>query len=86
MQLPAMLSALVLLLFASLAQAQFQFFEQMFGGGGGQQQAQPQNMPSDSAWYQTQYEAGESTNGSCRSIAALEWDMLITYRVLSTLR
>lgn len=59
MQFATMLSALGLLLFASLAQAQFQFFEQMFGGGGGQQQAQPQNMPSDSEWYQTQYEAGE---------------------------
>ena len=38
--------------------AQFQFFEQMFGGGGGQQQQQPQNMGSDSAWFQQQYEAG----------------------------
>jgi hypothetical protein len=39
--------------------AQFQFFEHVFGGGGHQQQ-QPQNMGSDSAWYQQQYEAGPS--------------------------
>jgi hypothetical protein len=41
--------------------AQFQFFEQMFGGGGGGHpghQHQPQNMPSDSGWYQQQYENG----------------------------
>jgi len=36
--------------------AQFGFFEQMFGGGGGgQQQQQPQNVPSDSEAYRTQY-------------------------------
>lgn len=37
--------------------AQFNFFEQMFGG---QQQAQqaPQNVGSDSAWYRQQYDAG----------------------------
>lgn len=58
------LASLVLLLLSStLAAAQFQFFEQMFGGGGGGQQhhQQQQNMPSDSAWYQTQYEAGMFT-------------------------
>jgi len=51
----------LLLLLASTVTAQFQFFEQMFGGQGGHhQQSQPQNMPSDSSWYQQQYEAGES--------------------------
>ena len=39
------------------ATAQFGFFDQMFGGGGGQQQ-QPQNVRSDSSWYQAQYEGG----------------------------
>jgi hypothetical protein len=30
----------------------------MFGGGGGQQHQEPQNVRSDSSWYQAQYEAG----------------------------
>jgi hypothetical protein len=43
------------------ANAQFGFFDQMFGGGGGgQQQQQPQNVRSDSQWYQSQYENGPS--------------------------
>jgi hypothetical protein len=40
--------------------AQFGFFDQMFGGGGQQQQQQPQNVRSDSQWYQSQYESGKS--------------------------
>lgn len=40
------------------AAAQFQFFEQMFGGQQPGQQARPQNAGSDSAWYQQQYEDG----------------------------
>lgn len=40
-----------LLLLATFAQAQFQFFEQMFGGGHTQQQG-PQNAASDSSRYQ----------------------------------
>lgn len=44
--------------------AQFGFFDQMFGGGGshnggGQhQRGEPQNVRSDSSWYQAQYEGG----------------------------
>jgi len=48
---------LAILGFGLAATAQFQFFEQMFGG---QQQAQqqPQNVRSDAEWYKAQYEAG----------------------------
>lgn len=50
---------LVVSLFSLSANAQFGFFDQMFGGGGGaQQQAQQQNVRSDAAWYQQQYEGG----------------------------
>ena len=42
----------------STANAQFQFFEQMFQGQG--QQQEPQNVASDSGWYQETYENGES--------------------------
>ncbi|CAK7216922.1 Long chronological lifespan protein 2 [Sporothrix curviconia] len=48
------LALLALALFAAMANAQFGFFDQMFGGnggGGGQQNNGPQNVPSDSAWY-----------------------------------
>lgn len=42
------------------AMAQFQFFDQMFGGGPGHHhEQQPQNAASDSAWYKQNYEAGE---------------------------
>ena len=45
------------------ANAQFQFFEQMFNQGGQQQHHQaPQNVPSDSNWYQENYNAGLFTN------------------------
>ncbi|KAL9119275.1 MAG: hypothetical protein Q9187_004174 [Circinaria calcarea] len=45
--------------FVGFAQAQFQFFEQMFPGQQHQQQhQQPQNVASDSEWYQRTYEAG----------------------------
>ena len=55
---------LLLTFLASSAQAQFQFFEQMFQGGGGgghqqHQQQQAQNVPSDSKWYQETYEQGK---------------------------
>ncbi|MAD84370.1 MAG: hypothetical protein CL912_15505 [Deltaproteobacteria bacterium] len=49
------------LLFLSVANAQFQFFEQMFNGQGQQQQQrhqEPQNVPSDSNWYQQNFENG----------------------------
>lgn len=39
--------------------AQFQFFEQMFNGQQQQQQHhQPQDVPSDSQWYQDNYDRG----------------------------
>lgn len=47
------------LLLASVAQAQFQFFEHMFGGGGprqAQQQQQARDGPSDPSWYQEKWE------------------------------
>jgi hypothetical protein len=44
------------------ATAQFGFFDQMFGGGGGHQHQEPQNVRSDSSWYQAQYEAGTLLN------------------------
>jgi len=34
------------------------FFDQMFNHGGQQQRQQPQNVPSDSNWYQENYDAG----------------------------
>lgn len=48
------------LLLASVANAQFQFFEHMFGGGHQEHaQAESQNVPSDSSRYQRHWEAGE---------------------------
>jgi hypothetical protein len=54
----SMLTAALLLF--SVANAQFQFFEQMFNGQQQQQRHEPQNVPSDSNWYQQNYEAGMS--------------------------
>jgi hypothetical protein len=51
--------ALSLMLFLGASNAQFGFFDQMFGGGGHQQQQQQQNVRSDSSWYQSQYENGK---------------------------
>lgn len=45
-------------LLVSGTNAQFGFFEQMFQGQ--QQQQAPQNVPSDSSWYQQNYENGMS--------------------------
>ncbi|POS83769.1 hypothetical protein EPUL_004768 [Erysiphe pulchra] len=58
------------LLFFSLALAQFQFFEQMFDGHHGHQQhypeyQEPQNNPSDSSWYQQNYEEAHCNNYLC---------------------
>ncbi|KAK0510738.1 hypothetical protein JMJ35_007170 [Cladonia borealis] len=57
---------------AHLSLAQFQFFEQMFNQGGQQQQRghqqqqdQPQNVASDSEWYQRTYEGAHCTNYLC---------------------
>lgn len=47
-----------LLLLVSTAQAQFQFFEQMFGGGGGHGHQGEQEASSDSSWYQRTWEGG----------------------------
>ncbi|KNG51809.1 long chronological lifespan protein 2 [Stemphylium lycopersici] len=52
------------------ASAQFGFFDQMFGGGGGgggggQQRAEPQNVRSDSSWYQAQYEGAQCSHYLC---------------------
>jgi len=52
---------LVVSFFVLGTNAQFGFFDQMFNGGGQQQQQQPQNVRSDSQWYQSQYEGGKST-------------------------
>ncbi|AEO55810.1 hypothetical protein MYCTH_2300011 [Thermothelomyces thermophilus ATCC 42464] len=48
------LVSFIVLALASLVSAQFGFFDQMFSGGG-QQHRQPQNVPSDSSHYRTQY-------------------------------
>lgn len=50
-----------LLLLVSVAQAQFNFFDQMFGGGEQQQRQQQrsQNSPSDSSRYQQMWSGGK---------------------------
>ncbi|KAK0123878.1 Long chronological lifespan protein 2 [Cadophora gregata] len=56
------------LLFLSVVNAQFQFFEQMFNGQGQQQQQrhqEPQNVPSDSNWYQQNFEQAHCSNYLC---------------------
>lgn len=51
----------VTLLLVGAANAQFQFFENMFGGHqGGHQQQQQGNAPSDSNWYQQHWDQGMS--------------------------
>lgn len=66
---------LLALALVSTVQAQFGFFEQMFGGQ--QQERQPQNVPSDSAGYRNQYDkcaqaavSDTLTNGLTNSLAA----------------
>lgn len=56
MEILTLVTSLLLLILP--AAAQFQFFEHMFNGQQGGPQ-QPQNMGSDSAWYQQQYENGQ---------------------------
>ena len=51
-----MKSILLVLALALSVTAQFQFFEQFFGGE--QQHQQPQNVPSDSSWYKQNYAKG----------------------------
>lgn len=64
---------LIITALISLSTAQFGFFDQMFGGGGGgggsQQRGEPQNVRSDSSWYQAQYEGGTcSISSVCQSL------------------
>ncbi|OJJ48459.1 hypothetical protein ASPZODRAFT_1600509 [Penicilliopsis zonata CBS 506.65] len=55
-----------LLLLASVAQAQFQFFENMFGGHRQEHARQePQNVASDSSWYQKNWEGARCNNYLC---------------------
>ncbi|KAJ5463237.1 hypothetical protein N7475_008181 [Penicillium sp. IBT 31633x] len=55
-----------LLLLVSVAQAQFNFFEQMFGGGEQQRQQQrSQNAPSDSGRYQQMWSGAQCDNYLC---------------------
>jgi hypothetical protein len=67
LQVRHLLAALVLL--PALAAAQFGFFDQMFGNGGGQDQRhhhqQPQNVPSDSAFYRANYDRLHCNNYLC---------------------
>ncbi|KAI1813771.1 hypothetical protein GGS20DRAFT_462381 [Poronia punctata] len=61
-------SLLLLTVFTTVAQAQFGFFDQMFGGGGGggqEQQRQPQNVPSDPSIYQNNFERLHCDNYLC---------------------
>lgn len=50
------------ILFPLLTSAQFQMFEHLFNQGGQQQQQhhhqRPQNVASDSEWYQRTYDSG----------------------------
>ncbi|KAK3686172.1 hypothetical protein B0T22DRAFT_242233 [Podospora appendiculata] len=58
----------LLLLAATSVSAQFGFFDQMFGGNGQQghqQQRAPQNVPSDSAAYRSNYERSHCDNYLC---------------------
>jgi len=57
----------ILILFAGLASAQFQFFDQFFHGGQQQQQApqEKQNVPSDSNWYRQNWEQATCNNYLC---------------------
>ncbi|KAI1819350.1 hypothetical protein F4861DRAFT_148211 [Xylaria intraflava] len=57
-------SLLLLLALSSLAQAQFGFFDQMFGGGQSQQQ-KPQNVASDPSFYQGNFDRMHCDNYLC---------------------
>ncbi|KAE8375917.1 Long chronological lifespan protein 2 [Aspergillus bertholletiae] len=55
-----------LLLLASMAHAQFQFFEHMFGGGRQEHQQQAaQNEPSDSSRYQSMWASAQCDKYLC---------------------
>jgi hypothetical protein len=70
----SILSVLLFLLSISVVNAQFQFFEQMFQGGQQQQRQEPQNVPSDSSWYQQNYDQGTSLLPSSQLLTALTWN------------
>jgi hypothetical protein len=61
-EIMARLSSILIVLSAWFisSSAQFGFFDQMFGNQGHQQHQEPQNVRSDSSWYQAQYEGGMS--------------------------
>jgi hypothetical protein len=61
-EIMARLTSLIIVLSAWFisSSAQFGFFDQMFGQQGHQQHQEPQNVRSDSSWYQAQYEGGMS--------------------------
>ncbi|KAL1981896.1 hypothetical protein VTN96DRAFT_2025 [Rasamsonia emersonii] len=54
-----------LLLFISAAQAQFQFFEHMFGGGHQEEHHHQQDVSSDSSWYQRTWEGAQCSRYLC---------------------
>ncbi|KAJ5182894.1 hypothetical protein N7492_000510 [Penicillium capsulatum] len=55
-----------LVLLVSVANAQFNFFEHMFGGNQQQQRnAGPQNVPSDSSRYQNAWDQSHCSNYLC---------------------
>ncbi|KAI1323653.1 hypothetical protein F5Y16DRAFT_383054 [Xylariaceae sp. FL0255] len=63
---PLHLLLLAVLSLASVTNAQFGFFDQMFGGGGHQQEPQrPQNVPSDPSHYQGQFNSMHCDNYLC---------------------
>ncbi|GAW27016.1 putative long chronological lifespan protein 2 [Rosellinia necatrix] len=68
MHRPNLLSLLLFALFSAVAHAQFGFFDQMFGGQQQQQQQQQQraqNVPSDSSFYQNNFERMHCDNYLC---------------------
>lgn len=64
------------------ATAQFGFFDQMFGNQGHQQHQEPQNVRSDSQWYQAQYEGGESLFPIISYIQAINSHIVIDTNIL----
>jgi hypothetical protein len=65
MQLFNRLSIVLLAFLTSVAQAQFGFFDQMFGGGQQQEPQRPQNVPSDSSIYQSNFDRMTCDNYLC---------------------
>ncbi|KAI1435964.1 hypothetical protein GGR50DRAFT_693702 [Xylaria sp. CBS 124048] len=61
------ISLLLLLTLSSLTQAQFGFFDRMFGGdsSGQEQQRRPQNVASDPSFYQSNFDRMHCDNYLC---------------------